>query len=146
MDDAFACIATLTAKTLDEVNQAAAAFGYPEHGPAYPTEELLAKLLMSLGGLVATKYKDFTSIAALPAVAVLFIDWDEEMEVGRTVVWHHVKGTDAQTAFNYVIDPASWIDESKYFRTDVKSLDISWFIEVTRSNSIGALPKASKRT
>jgi hypothetical protein len=135
MDDALACVATLTGKTLEEVYEAAFSNGYPKHGPAYPSEALLAKLLMSLGGLVATKYQDFVSFAALPAVAILLIDWDDEMEVGRTVVWHHVKGTDAQTAFNYIVDPASWVDPSHHYRTDVQSLNISWFMEITASGS-----------
>ena len=134
MDDAFACIAALTGKSLEEVNRAAVTFGYPPFGPAYPTEVLMAKLLMSLGGLVATNYKEFTSVAALPEVAILFIDLDEEMDTGRTVIFHHVKATATQTSFNYVIDPASWIDEARSIRIDVGSLDIAWYMEITAAS------------
>ena len=145
MDDAFACIATLTGKSLEEVNRAAVALGYPAEGPAYPTETLMAKLLMSLGNLVATHYKDFESIAALPEVAILFIDWDEEMDTGRTVIWHRVRKTDAQPSFSYVIDPASWIPEGRHLHTDIGSLKISCFMGITSSNSDRSPKALSKR-
>lgn len=145
MDDAFACIATLTGKSLEEVNRAAVALGYPAQGPAYPTETLMAKLLMSLGSLVATHYKDFDSTAALPEVAILFIDLDEEMDTGRTVVWHHVQRTDAHPPFSYVIDPGTWIPEGRHLHTDIGSLKISWFMAVTSSNSDRSPKALSKK-
>ncbi|VTU28643.1 hypothetical protein SRS16CHR_04307 [Variovorax sp. SRS16] len=146
MDDAFACIATLSGKSLEEVNRAAVALGYPAQGPAYPTEILMAKLLMSLGNLVATHYKDFESIAALPEVAILFIDWDEEMDTGRTVIWHRVRKTDLQPAFSYVIDPASWIAEGRHLHTDIDSLTISWFMEITAPSADRTTSKLGRRS
>lgn len=146
MDDAFACIATLTGKSLEEVNRAAVAQGYPAQGPAYPTETLMAKLLMSLGNLVSTNYKEFVSIAALPEVAILFIDWDEEMDTGRTVVWHRVPRTDAHPAFSYVIDPGSWIPEGRHVHTDIGSLKITWFMAVTASNADRSPKAPGKKT
>lgn len=146
MDDAFACIATLTGKSLDEVNRAAVALGYPAQGPAYPTEILMAKLLMSLGNLVATLYQEFESTAALAEVAILFIDWDEEMETGRTVVWHRVRKTDAHPAFAYVIDPASWIPEGRHLHADIDSLTIWWFMAITPASVDGATGKLGRRS
>ncbi len=145
MDDAFACIATLTGDSIEEVNRAAVALGYPAHGPAYPTELLMAKLLMSLGGLVGSKYKEFASIAELPDVAILFVDYDEEMDTGQTVVWHRVSKTDAHPSFSYVIDPASWIAEERYLHTDIGSLEISWFMAITSSNSDRSPKAISKK-
>ena len=144
MDDAFACIATLTGKSLEEVNRVAVTLGYPAQGPAYPTETLMAKLLMALGNLISTRYKDFESTAALPEVAILFIDWDEEMDTGRTVVWHRVQRTGVHPSFSYVIDPGSWIAESRHLHTDIGSLKISWFMAITPSNSDRS-PKAPSK-
>ena len=48
------------------LGEEAIAIGYPAHGPAFPTEAQIAALCMKLGGLVATKYKDFKSWPHLP--------------------------------------------------------------------------------
>ena len=146
MYDAFACIATLTGKSLEEVNRAAVTLGYPAQGPAYPTETLMTKLLMSLGNLVSTHYKDFESTAALPEVAILFIDWDEEMDTGRTVIWHRVRKTDAHPSFSYVIDPASWIPEGRHLHADIDSLTIAWFMAITPASTDGATGKLGRRS
>jgi hypothetical protein len=90
---------------------------------------------MNLGGLVATDYKEVTSIAALPDVAILLVDYDAKTEVGRHVVWHHIRGSKDQVAFHYVVDPAFWIPEHQRVTTDFRHLSPAWYIEVTASKS-----------
>lgn len=137
MDDSLACVATLTGKTWEDIMKMAVDMGLPEHGPCYVTEELIAKLLMRAGNLVASKYKDFDKIDLLPDVAILLVDYDEETEIGRHVVWHHVRGTKEQTAFHYVIDPAPWIDPADQITTAVKSYQPAAYIEVTAARAGG---------
>ena len=69
MNDTFACIAMVVHKPLTEVAEAAYRMGYPRHGPALANETLIARLLMELGQLVASKYLDFHSWEALPVGA-----------------------------------------------------------------------------
>jgi len=65
-DCAFACIAMIAGKTLDEVRQTAIdKFKHPKHGPFWITEDLIAKLLANYGW-VATVYKESTGIDSLP--------------------------------------------------------------------------------
>jgi len=130
MDDSLACIATLTGKTLSEISAMAVQMGLPAHGPCYVDEDLIAKLLMAAGGLTASKYQDFSKIELLPDVAILLIDYNEETELGRHVVWHHVRGTKELPSFHYIIDPGHWVDPADHFTTSVKKFAIAYFIEV----------------
>ena len=86
LDDTFACTAMVVRKPLTEVAEAAYRLGYPKHGPAIASETLIAKLLMELGQLVASKYLDFHSWEALPDVAIVYVDYDQEMEIGRHIL------------------------------------------------------------
>ncbi|MGE4340870.1 MAG: hypothetical protein AB7E55_33695, partial [Pigmentiphaga sp.] len=105
IDDALACLATLTGKSLAEVNAAAIKAGYPAHGPAWVSYPLIAKLLPQLNPLMSSRdYEELPSVAALPDLALLLIDYDPDTEVGRHVVWHRVRATDKQAEFRYVID------------------------------------------
>ena len=130
MDDSLACIASLTGRTLEDVTKMAIDIGLPEHGPCYVTEDMIAKLLMKAGSLVGSKYKEFQKLDLLPDVAILLVDYDEETEIGRHVVWHHVRGTPEQQAFNYIVDVAPWIAEGDHFTTAVKNYSPAFYIEV----------------
>ncbi|MBX3655195.1 MAG: hypothetical protein KF686_13500 [Ramlibacter sp.] len=91
-DCILAAIATLTGKTLEEVWAAAYKLGLPKIGVYYVSEDMIAKLLMQLGGLVATVWKDFTSFDALDDVCLLWVDVDKkDPDTGRTVIFHHVR-------------------------------------------------------
>jgi hypothetical protein len=132
MDDSLACVATLTGRTLEDITKMAIEFGLPAYGPCFVGEEMIAKLLMSAGGLLATKYKEFVNIDALPDVAILLIDYDEDTEIGRHVIWHHVRGTkDGPPAHHYCIDPAHWIAPEDHYTSAVKQFDVWYYIEVT---------------
>ena len=136
-DDALACVAILTGKSLADVRKLAEQLGLPKTGPYWVDNDMVAKLLMNLGSLVASNYKEFASIDALPDVAILLVDYDETTEVGRHVVWHHIRGTKTQQAFHYVIDPASWIPEQQQVTTEFSHLKPAWYIEVTASKNGG---------
>lgn len=131
-DDALACIAILTARSLQEITRLAVELGYPQHGPAYVDIGLIMKLLQKLG-LTASEYLDFTSLAAMPDVAILAVDYQgQTTDLSRHVVWHHVRGTSEYPSFSYVIDPAPWIPEKQQVTTDFNHLrfDPAWYIKV----------------
>lgn len=131
MDDSLACIATLTSRTLEEVTKMAFDIGLPQHGPCYVTEDMIAKLLMKAGNLVGSKYAEFQKFDLLPDVAILLIDYDEDTEIGRHVVWHHVRGTPEQPSFHYVVDVGHWVDADDHVTTAVKSFKPAYYMEVT---------------
>ena len=136
-DDLLACVAILTGKSLADVRKQAEQFGLPKTGPYWVDIDMTAKLLMNLGNLVATKYKEFTSFAALPDVAILLIDYDEDTEIGRHVIWHHIRGTKDQQALSYVIDPALHISASQQMTTEFGHLKPAWYVEVTVAKAGG---------
>ena len=130
LDDTFACIAMVVRKPLTEVAEAAYRLGYPKHGPAIASETLIAKLLMELGQLVASKYLDFHTWEALPDVAIVYVDYDQDMEIGRHILWHHVRASGKQNALSYIIDPAHWIKPEQGITTDLKRYKPDWYIEI----------------
>ncbi|RYF55088.1 MAG: hypothetical protein EOO27_22000 [Comamonadaceae bacterium] len=135
VDDALACIAILTGHTLAQVTEEAIAIGYPAHGPAFPTEAQIAMLCMKLGGLVATKYKEFKTWLALPEVALVYVDWSDDMEVGRHIVCHAVRATEDRKAFRYLIDPAHWLPAERHFTTSLELVEPDYFIGISKANT-----------
>jgi hypothetical protein len=131
-DDALACIATISGKTLAEVTKLAVQLGYPEHGPAYVDQSLITKLLFNLG-FNASDYKEVVSLDGIPDVAILMVDYQPAGDFGRHVVWHHVRGTPSQQGFGYVIDVRNWGDPKTQVTTNFESLKLepAWAIEVT---------------
>ena len=139
-DCAFACIATICGKTLDEVTQVAISqFSHPKHGPYWITDDLIAKIF-AYYGFVATVYKEVAKgIVDLPDVAVCMVDYNAATECGRHVVF--VRDQSNQKAIKqYMIDPApeTWIDPSLHVRNDFATLQPAWFI--------GVHPMAQKST
>lgn len=135
IDDALACVAILTNQSLADIKKLAYQHGFPEHGPAWVGDPLIAKLLYQ-HGLVGSAYKQVDSLSAMPNVAILLADYSPSTEIGRHVVWHHIRGTAEQTAFHYVIDPAGWLDPKHHVTTDFKHLKLDqkpiYYIEVTQ--------------
>jgi hypothetical protein len=129
-DCAFACIAMIAGKTLDNVRQTAVdKFKHPKHGPFWITEDLIAKLLAHYGW-VATVYKESTGIASLPDLAIGMVEYDPESEIGRHSLFHRHTLPGSKQPVEYIIDPAYWVDSSKQVRTDIKGFPISYFIGV----------------
>ncbi len=144
-DDLLAVAATLTNKTLAEVKKMAVTLGMRANGPFYFDEELFRKTIFNLSTLAVGSYQDFVSGAALPDVCVLCLDYDEH-EAARHVLFHRVRAStpDGQS-FSYVIDPASWIQESQKISTDLRHLRMqpAWFMAITqRPNPNGKSPSS----
>ena len=130
-DCGFASIATIVGKSLSEVMQVAIEkFGHPANGPyAYMDEELFAKIFAHFG-FVSTVYKPMSKgLVDLPDVAIALVDYSEEMEIGRHVVF--VRDQRNQKAItSFVIDPAYWVDKSLHIRNDFANLKPAWFIGI----------------
>lgn len=144
-DDLLACAATLCGKSLEEVKKMAVTLGLRANGPFYLDEKLFRKILFNLSNLAVSDYKDFKSVAALPDVCVLCVDYDED-ETCRHVVFHHVRGTPDVPAFSYVIDVGNWIEPKQQITTDFSHLRIdvkvAWHLEITqRPNPTGTKAK-----
>ena len=146
-DDLLACAATLCGKSVEEVKKMAVTLGLRANGPFYLDEKLFRKILFNLSNLAVSDYKDFKSVAALPDVCVLCIDFDED-ETCRHVAFHSVKGTSNPDvpAFSYVIDVGNWIEPKQQITTDFSHMRIdveaAWYLEITqRSNPAGTKAK-----
>jgi hypothetical protein len=119
-DCAFACIAMIAGKTFDEVRDVAIKkFKHPAKGPYWITETLIASLLAHYG-YVATVYKEFESFSGLPDVALLLVEYDADLEIGRHVLYHRANAShDEKLKLQYVIDPAYWISQKDHVRTSM---------------------------
>ena len=115
---------------MTEVAEAAYPLGYPKHGPAIASETLIAKLIMELGQMVPSKYLDFHTWEALPDVTIVYVDYDQDMEIGRHILRHHVRASGKQNALSSIIDPAHWIKPEQRITTDLKRYKPDWYIEI----------------
>ncbi|THJ30904.1 hypothetical protein E8K88_16665 [Lampropedia aestuarii] len=144
-DDALACIAMIAGQTLQEVTAVAQVMGYPKQGPAYIPEAMIAKIAMKSAQLVVSDYKDFVSFAALPDLAFLYVDYDEQMEISRLVLWHRPTPSKLQnlsTVSGYIIDPAYWVDPKHQITRDVSHLAVEWYLTVHSAKTQPSKPKA----
>lgn len=142
IDDALACIATLTGQTLAEVTKEAIAIGYPEHGPATLDEEKIAKLCIKFN-LVATRWKEWKSWAHTACVAIVYVDWDDAMEIGRHVVYHAVHATPQRKSFRYIIDPAPWLPADRHITTSIDLVVPDCYIGISRASGGTVKPTAA---
>jgi hypothetical protein len=141
---AFACCAMVCGKTLEEVQKMAVTLGYPKHGPAWIENDLIAKIIFNLSELKASQFSDFISIAALPDVCFLMVDYVESIDSGRYVHFQHCRASDRHPSLSYVIDPADWIPQPEQITTNFSHLKLkpSWFIEINpRPNPNGTKSK-----
>lgn len=139
-DCAFACVATITGKTLDEVRKAAVEkFKLPAHGPYWVTEGLIS-LLLGHYGFAGTEYREVMKLSDIADVAICMVDYDEASELGRHVVFVRDKRNPKQVV-EYIIDPAYWIEHSQHVRVDFKSVAPAWFIGVQLLPKSGSAAK-----
>ncbi|MBF5004761.1 hypothetical protein [Diaphorobacter caeni] len=158
-DDALACVAMLCRMPLDKVTEMAHGLGYPKVGPAYVTDDMLVAFVMKAGNWVAKSYKDFTHFDALPPIAILYVDYSEVLDVGRTVLWLRppapsdavklstkaavrpgqapvqlVRGNRVELGQGFVMDPAYWIKPEQQILTGVSIMHFApgWFMELTQ--------------
>jgi hypothetical protein len=133
IDDSLACIATLTNQSLADIKKLAFQLGFPKQGPAWVSSDLIAQLLYQ-HGLIGKEYQEVSSTAALPDVAILLVDYNADTEIGRHVVWHHLRGTPERQAFSYLVDVASWLPVEQQVTTDFTHLQMNppqYYIEIT---------------
>ena len=138
-DCAFACVAMLAGKTIEEVKEVAVTrFGHPRHGPYWITEDLILKLLNSYSWHGSSYKEARGGIAFLPDLAIGMVDYNPDTEFGRHVVFYRIGGPSAQKREEFILDPAYWLEsEDKKVRTDIKGLPISWYIAVTPARPDG---------
>ena len=110
IDDGLCCIAMLTNRPLDEIMKAAFDNGLAKEGPAWMYSSALVAILRQYG--IKAEEKECPTLAALPDVAMITADFDPATQFGR---W-------ALPAFNYVHDPALWLDERLKTTTEVQRL------------------------
>jgi hypothetical protein len=134
-DDVFACAATLSGKTIEEVREIAIAkTKHPARGPYYLGETHIAALLAQLG-YVATVYKDVSRVADIPDVAFLLIDYNADMEMGRHILFHRAKASHASgVTIEYGLDPCLWCKPADRVRTNFKSVAGTWAIGIHAMN------------
>lgn len=134
-DDAFACIATITGKTLADIRKLAIEkFRHPAHGPYWISEQMITALVAH-HGMVATVYKEAATVADLPDLALAMVDYDPETELGRHVIFHRAKASHApKTVVEYMIDPAYWVSEAQRVRVEFKDCQPAWYIGVHAMN------------
>ncbi|MCA8275029.1 hypothetical protein LGN17_21320 [Burkholderia sp. AU30280] len=134
-DDVFACAAMLSGKTIEEVRDLAIAkTKHPARGPYYLGETRIA-LLMAQLGLVATVYKEVSRVSDIPDVALILVDYNEDMEVGRHILFHRAKASHASgTIIEYALDPAPWCKPADRVRTNFKNIAGHWVIGLHATN------------
>jgi hypothetical protein len=135
-DDVFACAAMLSGKTIEEVREIAIAkTKHPARGPYYLGETQIAALLAQLG-FVATVYKELSRVADIPDVALILVDYNPDMEVGRHVLFHRAKASHASgTTIEYALDPAPWCKPADRVRTNFKNIAGHWAIGIHAMNT-----------
>ncbi|MEC4723292.1 hypothetical protein RY831_29475 [Noviherbaspirillum sp. CPCC 100848] len=132
-DDAFACIATITGKSLDDVYAVATdKLKFPKHPPRWITESMINRLLAHCG-YSSTVYKPVAKLADIPDVAIILVEWSNDMDVGRHAVFVRDRRT-AKKPQEYVLDPAYWIEPRLHVRIDIKNLAPAWYIGVVPMN------------
>nr|WP_295770529.1 hypothetical protein [Rhodoferax sp.] len=136
-DDLLACAATLCGKSMEDVIKTAIVLGMRANGPFYFDEVLFRKTIFNLSNLAVSDYKDFTSVAALPDVAVLCVDYEDVNETCRHLVWHHVRAQTGVPSFSYVIDVANWVGAHQHMTTDLSHLNMkpAWYLEISQRPS-----------
>ncbi|MDP5239126.1 hypothetical protein Q9Q94_06260 [Uliginosibacterium sp. 31-16] len=134
-DCAWACIAALTCKTIEEVKKVAIDYGrIPEHGPYwFHDDALLAKVLVPLGWTASIWRSSETYTDIEHNIAICLTDYSDETELGRAVLFVRTPSSPgAKTGDCCVIDPAFWIDAKDHVRRDLKDFKMPWYIGVTR--------------
>ena len=133
-DDLLACAAVLCGKSMEDVKKMAITLGMRANGPFFMDVALFRKILFNLSNLAVSEYKDFKSLAAMPDVAVLCVDFEDVNETCRHLVFHHVRAQPDVPSFSYVIDVAPWVGAHQQMTTDMSHLQMqpAWYLEITQ--------------
>ena len=129
----FACIATICGVTLEDIrNIAIKKHHHPQHGP-FEITEMLIQSLLAANGWKATEWKDvLTPLAGLPDIAILWIDYNEELDlVGRPVVYQRAASKESPRGFiEHILDPAYWLPKDKQVTNDCKAYAPTWYMGI----------------
>ncbi|WP_207005331.1 hypothetical protein [Trinickia mobilis] len=141
-DDVFACAAMLSGKKIEEVREIAIAkTTHPARGPYYLGETHIAALKAQLR-LVATVYKEISRVSDIADVALILVDYNDDMEVGRHILFHRAKASHASgSTIEYALDPASWCKPADRVRTNFKNIAGHWAIGIHAMNGKGGAGK-----
>jgi hypothetical protein len=141
-DDVFACAAMLLGKKIEEVREIVIAkTKYPARGPYYLGETHIAALMAQLG-LVATVYKEISRVSDIPDVALILVDYNDDMEVGRHILFHRAKASHSSgTTIEYALDPAPWCKPADRVRTNFKNIAGHWMIGIHGMDGKGGAGK-----
>ena len=67
----------------------------------------------------------------VPDIAIVMIDYDEDTEIGRSVVYQRAASKNDPKGYEeYVLDPAYWMTSHEPVTTDIKGLCPRWYIGV----------------
>jgi hypothetical protein len=128
--DSLACVAIIASTTLEDVFKKAEELGMPKVGPYnHVLDDVFLASLLAQYGWVATVWKECLSIPILPDLCLALVDYDVEMEIGRTVVLHKAKASHDAKLVIYAIDPLGG-DQKQQVRTDIDVLKPAWYIGV----------------
>jgi hypothetical protein len=129
--DGIACIAMITGKSIPEIMKVAIE-KYKlraTNGPYFFDQERLQFLLATFG-YVAGNYLQVKTISDMPELALAWQETDARMELGRHLLFGKTRDpSNPKLSVPYVIDPAA-TDSGLFTRTDVASLDLSYYISV----------------
>ena len=127
----LAAVATIAGVSLEDVYACAIKNGLPKHGPFWITAELVEKVFAAFGWK-STEWKQvLTPLSGLPDIAVLMVDYDEDTEIGRCVVYQRAANkSNPNGCEEHVIDPAPWVSPQAQISTDIKGLCPRWYIGV----------------
>lgn len=127
----LAAVATIVGVPLEEVYACAIKNGLPKHGPFWIDAYLVEKVFANFGWK-STEWKQvLTPLSGLPDIAILMIDYDEDFEVGRSVVYQRAASkSNPKGCEEWVIDPADWQPVDKQVTDNVKAIMPSWYIGV----------------
>lgn len=141
--DTLAIVAMLSGKSLEDVMKLAMTLGMRRFN-YWVDENLIRQLLFSLSPLAVGNWKEFTSVAAMPDRAIWLVEYDSKSETGKAILFVHSRGTSAQQAVSYVIDPSELVSDAQKITTDFSHLNVkgSYYLELTtRPNPNGTKPK-----
>ncbi len=135
--DIYAVLAMLIpGKSLTDIRQQAETMGIPRIGPYYTYAidgDFLARLCAA-HGLVCTIWKACSRWDDVADVSIALVDYSDDWELGRAVLFHRMKSPDGKAAQAYLIDPWPHADARSHMRVggaDLMHLKPSWFIGVT---------------
>jgi hypothetical protein len=81
-------------------------------------------------------------VVDIPDVALILVDYNPDMEVGRHVLFHRAKASHASgTMIEYALDPSQGCKPADRVRTNFKNIAGHWAIGIHAMNTKGGAGK-----